>query len=243
MQGPGEEFERFGRVVRRYKVGISTGALALAWARQEDGPHGATVLVDREISPLGRHSRLWTAPPETTLSCAVVLRPPLSVEEGDAVWLLAGLAAAEGAEEATGRSLGTWWPDGVIDTESDEPVAALKTEVQLGPGQVRSAVASIRLDLEKLGAGPDGADRVLEAVLGAVDRRCESLAEGAAGVAAAYEGRCALLGRRVKISLMPRGETRGVARRVDRMGRLELESPTGMVERIAIDALRDLAVV
>ena len=241
--GPGEESERFGHTVRQYRMGVSGAALALAWTRQENAPHGATVIVEREVSPLGRLGRLWAIPPESTLSLAVVLRPALSVEEADATWLLAGLAAAEGAEAASGRKMATWWPDLVVDADTGEHVAALKVEVQLGPGKVRSAVASLRLDLDRLGLGADGRDSLVEAVLGSIDRNSDGLAEGSEGVAAAYDGRCTMLGRRVRLRLLPKGETRGVARGVDRNARLELESTTGMVQRISIDTLREIEVV
>lgn len=241
--GPGEEDERFGHSLRYFRMGVSGAALALAWARQEDAPHGATVVVEREVSPLGRLGKLWAPPPESTLSFAVVLRPPLSVEDADATWLLAGVAATEGAELASGRPLSTWWPDLVVDTESGEQVGALKVEIQLGPGKVRSAVASIRLDLTRLGLAADSRDRLLEAVLGALDKHSDTMEEGPESVAATYDGRCSLLGRRVKLRLLPKGETRGIARRVDRTARLELESTTGLVQRIAIDTLRDLEAV
>lgn len=241
--GPGQEAEEFGHVVRRFRMGVSGAALALAWARQENAPHGATVVVEREVSPLGRLGRLWATPPESTLSIAVVLRPPLSVEEADATWLLAGVAASEGAEAASGKPTQTWWPDRVVDKETGEEVANIKVEVQLGPGRVRSAVASLRLDLDKLGLLPDGRDKLLEAILASVDRHSEGLDEGSEGVAAAYEGRCALVGQRVKLRLLPKGETRGVARGVDRTARLELESTTGMVQRVGIDTLRELEAV
>jgi BirA family biotin operon repressor/biotin-[acetyl-CoA-carboxylase] ligase len=241
--GPGQEVEQFGHVVRRFRMGVSGAALALAWARQEDAPHGATVVVEREVSPLGRLGRMWTTPPESTLSIAVVLRPPLSVEDADASWLLAGLAASEGAETAAGRETQTWWPDRVVDKETGDEVVSVKVEVQLGPGRVRSAVASLRFDLEKLGLLPDGHDKLLEGVLASVDRHSEGLDEGAEGVAAAYEGRCGMVGRRVKLRLLPKGETRGIARGVDRMARLELESATGMVQRVGIDTLRELEAV
>jgi biotin-(acetyl-CoA carboxylase) ligase len=84
---------------------------------------------------------------------------------------------------------------------------------------------------------------VLEAVTAALDEACHGFDDNAAGAAAAYEKRCALLGNRVKIRLLPKGETRGTARRVDRSARLELESPSGMVERITVDQLGALDVV
>lgn len=238
-----ETEERFGHPFRHFKAAVSVEAMALAWARQEDAPQGATVLADREISPIGRRSRLWTVAPESTLACAVVLRPELAVDDADAVWLVVAAAAAEGAEEAGGRTIGITWPDEIVDTATEQMVGTVKAEAQLGPGQVRSAVITMRFDLDALGLDATRRDDLLEAVLRGVDSASAGLGDGVEAVAAAYERRCTQIGRRVKIRLMPKGETRGVAERVDRKARLELESATGMVERISIDMLRELKVV
>ncbi len=45
------------------------------------------------------------------------------------------------------------------------------------------------------------------------------------------------------IRLLPKGETRGTARRVDRGARLELESASGLIEKITVDQVRDMKVV
>jgi biotin-(acetyl-CoA carboxylase) ligase len=240
--GPPETVERFGHPYRHFAVAVSAGVMAGAWARQEDGPPGATVTVEREVSPLGRLGQHWHGQAESTLSVAMVLRPSLSPEEADVTWLVAALGAIGGAEAMTGRELSAWWPDSVIDAE-ERVVAATKAEVQLGPGQVRSAVVSLRLDLERLGLVAEQRDDLLEAVVGAIDRASATLGEGPEAAAAAYEARCRLLGRRLKVRLLPKGETRGVARAVDRAGRLELASATGMVERISVDMLRQFEVV
>lgn len=240
---PGETVTRFGRPFRHYPLAVSAESLALAWARQEQAPPGATVLVDREVSSRGRGGRVWDVPAETTLAFATVLRPTLAAEEADAVWLVGGSAAAAGAEAASGQALATWWPDLVVDRATGERVGAVKAEAQLGPGEVRSAVVTVRLHLGALAIEPARRDEVLEAVLESFGGECRSLATGAAGAAAAYSQRCRLLGRRVKLTLLPKGETRGLARAVDPTARLELESSTGMVERIPIDTLRELEVV
>lgn len=228
--GPG------GRPMRSYTAAISAEALALAWARQEQAPASATVIVEHEVSPRGLHGRLWSVPANDTLSVAVVLRPTLPADEANAVWLAAGLAAAAGAEEVAGRPMSTSWPDAVVDGTTGDPVAMTKAEVQLGPGQVRSAVATFRLDLQAL--GHDNRDALLVAVLVALDDLAAELSIDAGLVAAAYGTRCELVGRRVRAVLLPTGESRGVVRGVDRLGRLELESPTGMVERVGVSQLR-----
>ena len=238
-----ETVERFGRPMRSFPVAVSTEAMALAWANQEEAPQGATVVVDHEIRASGLHGRLWTVAPADSLACSMVLRPTVSVEEADSAWLLAALAAAEGAQAVSGRELATWWPDSVVTTDSHEQVSAVRAEVQLGPGRVRGVVVTLRFDLPKLGLGLDRKDELLEAVVNAVDQAAEGLSEGPGAAAAAYEKRCGLIGKRVLIRLLPKGETRGTARRVDRSARLELESPSGLVEKVTVDQVRDLKVV
>jgi len=243
VAGPGETVERFGRPFRHFPVAVAAGTHALAWARQEDAPQGAVVVVDREINALGRIGHPWEADPATTLALAMVVRPPLSVEQADAVWLAGGTGTAVGAEAVSGRSLATWWPDEVVARETRQPVASVKAEVLLGPGTVKGAVVTVRLDLAALGLEAGRRDELLEAVLTGLDGACSGLAAGAEETVAAYDAACGLLGLRVKIALLPKGETRGTARHVDRMARLELSSPSGMVDRVSIDQLRSLEVV
>jgi len=240
-----ETTERFGRPFRHFKVAISAGTQALAWARQEDAPAGAIVVADVEVSPIGFRGRIWHAPAEATLACAMVLRPQLPAEEGDLAWLLGAVGAVEGAGAVSGRSLGAWWPDTVVDTESEEPVVGVKAEVQLGPGTVRSAVISLRFDLPRLGLGPDQRDELLEAVVNSLGAASDALGgeEGAAGLAASYGQHCAQLDRRVKIQLLPKGEVRGVVGGVDHSARLVLRSPADVVEHVTIDMVRELQVV
>lgn len=239
---PAQESERGGHVIRSYRIAISVGALAQAWARQEQAPAGATVVSDREVSPLSRLAKLWMSPAEQTLAMAVILRPTLGVEDADAVWVLGALAAAEGAEEVSGQPISSWWPDTILDG-TGRHLGIVKAEIQLGPGKVRSAVLTVRLDMAALGVAPERRDDLVDAILASSDRHLATLADGAGAVAAAYERRCTLLGQRLKVRLLPKGETRGIARGVDRLGRLELESPSGMVERLNIDVVRDYEVV
>jgi BirA family biotin operon repressor/biotin-[acetyl-CoA-carboxylase] ligase len=238
-----ETVERFGHAMRLFPVAVSAEAMALSWANQQEAPQGATVVVDHEIRPSGLHGRIWNVPQVDSLACSIVLRPTLSVEEADSTWLVAALAAAEAAQAVSGKELSTWWPDSIVDTASREQVSAVRAEVQLGPGRVKSVVVTLRFDLPLLGLDAGRKDELLEAVVGEVDKACEELAAGVAGAAAAYEKRCALLGNRVRIALLPKGETRGMARGVDRGARLELEAPSGLVEKVTVDQVRELKIV
>lgn len=238
-----ETVERFGHAMRVFPVAVSAEAMALAWANQQEAPQGATVVVDHEIRPSGLHGRIWNIVPADSLACSIVLRPTLSVEEADSAWLVAALAAAEAAQSTSGKELSTWWPDAVIDTATRDQVSAVRCEVQLGPGRVKSVVITLRFDLPRLGLGAGEKDRLLEAVVQEVDKASEELANGVAGAAAAYEKRCALLGNRVRIQLLPKGETRGTARGVDRGARLELAAPSGLIEKVTVDQVRELTII
>lgn len=229
------------REIRRYQAAVSVGAMALGWANLEKAPSGAAVVVDHEVSPLGRLGQPWSVPATSTLAFAVVLRPRLSAEEADVPWLVAALAVADGIEAADERPTSTTWPDHVVD-EDGGIRAQIRADVQLGPGKVRVAVASVRLDVSDDPA-PERRERLLTAICDQFDRRTAELAEGVAGPLAAYEKRCSTLGRNLKLRLLPRGEMRGNAFAIDSMGRLELRSATGMIERLSVNMVRSLEVL
>ncbi len=240
MAQGGQTEERYGRPLRRFPVAVSAGAMAGAWARQDDAPAGATVVVDHEISPLGRLGETWTARPAESLCMATVLRPPIPPEDADVSWLVAGLGAMTGAEAVSGVELSAWWPERIVDPATGDIRVAVKAEIQLGAAQVRSAVVILRFDLTALGVGAERREELLESVVHSLDAAAARLEEGPEAAAAAYERRCMLVDRRVKLRLMPKGETRGTVRSFDRSGRLELASGTGMIERISVDMLREL---
>jgi BirA family biotin operon repressor/biotin-[acetyl-CoA-carboxylase] ligase len=242
--GP-ETIERFGRPMRIFPVAVSTDVMAQAWANKESAPHGAAVIVEHEINPRGLHGALWQTPPTDTLAVAVVLRPSVSPEEGDITWLVGALAGLDAIEAMSKTAFAAWWPDAIVETETSDPVAGTKSEVQLGPGQIKNAVVTVRFDLLRLDLDPEkDRDPLCEAFVHAIDRVSEDLAEhGSSRVATAYGERCTMLGKRVKVRLRPKGETRGIARRVDRAARLEVESLSGMVERIGVNQLMELEVV
>jgi BirA family biotin operon repressor/biotin-[acetyl-CoA-carboxylase] ligase len=229
------------REIRRYQAAVSVGAMALGWANLEKAPSGAAVVVDHEVSPLGRLGQPWLVPATSTLAFAVVLRPRLSAEEADVPWLIAALAVADGIEAADERPTRAAWPDQVVD-EDGALRAQIRCDVQLGPGKVRVAVASVRLDVTD-GPDPERRERLLTAVCEQLDRRTAELAEGVAGPLAAYEKRCSTLGHNLKLRLVPRGELRGHAVAIDPLGRLELRSATGMVERVSVNMVRALEVL
>lgn len=239
---PGVGADGPDRPIRRYEAAVSAGAMALGWANLEKAPDGATVVVKHEVSPMGRLGHLWTVPALSTLAFAVVLRPKLTAEEADVPWIVGSLAVAEGIEAAGGPSLRTAWPDLVVDAEDGTTKATVRADVQLGPGKVRVAVITVRVDLSE-GAEAARRDELLDAITRQLDLRTAELSDGVAGPLALYEKRCSTLGRNLKLKLVPRGDLRAHASAVDPLGRLELRSATGMVERVSVNQVREVAVL
>ncbi|MGI8937568.1 MAG: hypothetical protein ACR2JF_05005 [Iamia sp.] len=227
---------------RDHPVGISAEALALAWARQERAPAGATVVVGQEVSPRGFRGRLWTTEPEQTVALAVVLRPELSAAAGDGIWLVAGLATREALADARGRQSFVRWPDAIVDQAGAE-VAMVKVEVQLGPAGVQSAVVTVRIDLRAAALPPRARAGLTEAVPTSLVRAASRLETDAEGVARSYSEQSDLTGRRVKADLLPDGEARGIVHGFDGNGSVLLGASPDLCDRIAIDAVRRLHIV
>lgn len=236
-----EEKTRNGHRVRTFPVAVSTTALALAWARQEDAPHGAVVVAEHEVRPVGRLGRIYEKDPNSTLACSIVTRPGLSAEEGDASWLLAGLLALRAVDALVPGRVGLWWPDALVDAESLAEIAPLKADIHLRPSHVAAAVMTFRFDLDELRLASSDRGDLLDALLSASEELA-SIDEGAT-LAGWYQPRCVLMDRRLKVALLPRGETRGIGTSVDRHARLVIESTTGMVEQVAVDEARSIEIV
>ena len=221
-------------MIRRLPVAISVEQLAAAWARTEDAPVGATVVVDHEISGRMRLGIPWQTKPADALACATVLRPRILPEAESVLWVVALVAAARAVGVRPG------WPD-LLFTDDGAQIGAVTLDVQLGPGIIVSAVVSLRVDFATLltsaaGSSIDAESARAEAVaaFAANARRCSNLAEDKrADLLQEYAELSWLTGRRVRAKLLPKGETRGVAVTVDPLGLLVLESPTGMLERLS----------
>lgn len=211
-------------------VGISVEQLAVAWARQEGAEAGSTVVLGHEISGRMRLGIPWQTRSADALACATVLRPADLLPEAEEVLWVVGLAAAAAA---TGAKPG--WPDLLFNDEGQQ-IGAVNLEVQLGPGRIESAVVSLRVDFHALGLPSGGGEQIREGIVTAFASHALRLGEMAEGKRAdlleEYAGVSSVIGRRVRVRLLPKGETRGTAVAVDPLGLLVLESPTGMLERL-----------
>lgn len=231
------------RAVQHHAVGLSVEALASAWARRDNVPGGSVVIVDSEIAGRRRLGEPWSGDSGGSLAFGMILRPDIELSHTNLLWLVGALAANESAAACSNVEVAIHWPDTVQLAYSKVPVGFVNVVSQLGPGRVEHAVVSLRFSLSGLGlSGTDGAELLDRAVL-ELDSASSLLADDRQHLIDAVTERTSAIGRRVKAALLPRGEARGRATAIDPQGQLVLETPTGMLENVAVDGLRDIKYV
>ena len=191
-------------------------------------PHGTLVTASAQSAGRGRQGRRWSAPPGRALLCSLVLRSTSR---------LLPLAAAVATAEATGHDQARIkWPNDVL--LDGRKIAGILVE---GRPQEGWAVCGVGVNVAlrtsdlppelhdragTLGLDPADVEKVLEALLDALERR---LADPPAAVLEAWRARDALAGSAVRWE-----EGEGVARGIDGEGRLVVERPGG--GRLRLDA-------
>lgn len=223
---------------RAVAVALSVEALLHQWARQSAAPAGAAVVADAEIAARRRGGIEWRAPDAVAVS--VLARPEaLAATSAEVAWTAAGLAAARALDACREGHHRCLWPDRVQGEPDDDLEVAVTASCTLGPGRVELAVLTVR-------AGPVGSPEDRSLVTDSLLHHLRDLAAGLdepSSVVDSYKSRCATLGQAVELRLLPHGTMRGRAADVDETGRLVLESPTGLRERIAVAAINNVSLL
>jgi len=194
-------------------------------------PEGALVVADHQTAGRGRLGRSWDAPPGKALLVSILLKPPPE-RHAPELSLVAGVAVADTVERSTGLAVQLKWPNDVMLRR--RKVAGLLAEardgaVVLGIGlnvnQSRDELPPNAGSLLTLTGREWRRDQLLESLLADLERTYAAWRSG--GLDAVYEGlapRDFLRGRRVSVN-----GTGGVATKIDRQGRLEIEVGHGDV--------------
>jgi BirA family biotin operon repressor/biotin-[acetyl-CoA-carboxylase] ligase len=226
---------RFGHPRVHYRLTDSTNArareLALAGA-----PDGTVVTASEQSSGRGRQGRTWSAPPGKALLLSAVVR---DLSPRDALLPLAvPVAVAEACDGFAATNCGIKWPNDIwidgrklsgilLEGRPQEGWAVIGIGLNVGtaagefPEELRQTATSLAIES---GADP-GVETVLEAVLGALDRR---LNDPPKAIVAAWRKRDVLLGTRIRWN---GGE--GPAAGIDEDGTLLVDTDDG---RVALDA-------
>ena len=194
-------------------------------------PEGALVVADHQSAGRGRLGRTWEAPAGTAILCSVLLTPPPG-RHAPELSLVAGVAVADMLEEATGLSVQIKWPNDVMlrrrkvagclaEGRDGAVVLGIGVNVNQTSEQLPPKAGSLRT---LTGRGWDR-EALLASLLDDLGRTYEEWRAG--GLNAIYEAlapRDFLRGRHVRVN-----GTSGVASKIDRDGRLEIEVRHGEV--------------
>jgi BirA family transcriptional regulator, biotin operon repressor / biotin---[acetyl-CoA-carboxylase] ligase len=100
-------------VVEHHATLGSTNDRARELARR-DTPEIAVIVADEQTAGRGRQNRSWYTPAGTALAVSLLTRPVIAPHHAMRLTMLAGLAAVEGSEWATGLRLDLKWPNDVV---------------------------------------------------------------------------------------------------------------------------------
>lgn len=195
-----------GRPFRHYPALVSTEAEALAWGRRL-APHGAVVTAGHQAAARGRGGRLWELDPRTDLGWSMVVRAPAHPAAPGRLHLLALLALAE--ELGPGPELR--WPDeawvggrrvGAVSVRAGSALPAEATGPSTGrAGDVPAGEGPWSVVSFLASPVPPPAAGLVARVTAAVEAALEDPEpEEATG---RYRRRCATLGRRARLRLVP----------------------------------------
>ena len=80
----------------------------------------ALISADEQLRGRGRQNRAWFTPPGTALAISLLTRPAIAPQHAMRLTMLAGLAAVEGIENATGLRLDLKWPNDVMSIHNSQ---------------------------------------------------------------------------------------------------------------------------
>lgn len=231
--------------VRHFDVIDSTNRYLLDEARA-GAPDGVVAVADHQSAGRGRLGRRWEAPPGASLLASVLLRPEVPLAERYLVTAAVALAAAEAVADEVGVALGLKWPNDLLapdgrkvagvlaEAEGDAVVVGIGVNVTWPTDEADLAgrglddLAGRATSLVALAGRPVSRDRLLAALLTALEPRVAALAEAAGRrrLAAELRGACTTLGARVRVDVAG-GPIEGTAVDLTPSGQLVVETATG----------------
>ncbi len=179
-------------------------------------PEGTVAVADRQSAGRGRLGRRWESPPGSGLLASVLFRPHLDPLELFSVSALVTLAARAAIAEEAGVSVDAKWPNDLV--AGDLKLAGVLAETRGVGGEDVAVVVGIGINVSWPTPGPEATElnatcleslcghpvdrrRLLEAMLGSVERRRHQLdvADGRAVLLDELESCTVTVGRRVRV--------------------------------------------
>ncbi|HAK59049.1 MAG TPA: biotin--[acetyl-CoA-carboxylase] ligase [Nitrospiraceae bacterium] len=242
----GRSAQMMGREIHLFRELASTNTVAMELAR-DNAPEGAVVLAEAQTGGKGRLGRTWISP-AGNLYVSVVLRPNISPYRAPLVTLAGAIAVAWAIRKQLGIQANIKWPNDIMI--ANKKVAGILTEMSADPDRVKYLVLGIgiNVNVEREALTPEirllatslisetgsKIDRVafLNALLTELEQWYTLLLEDDAAVLREWKSLNMTTGRRVAVRSQD-GVIEGLARGIDREGRLIIELDGGAVHNVA----------
>lgn len=239
--------ESIWRDVRHVASTGSTNADVAALART-GAEEGLVLVADEQTAGRGRLARTWASPAGVSVAVSVLLQPTQSFERWGWLSLVAGVAVAGALEELAPEQgiVELKWPNdvlvrgrkvcGILSERVDPPGSGRGPYAVVGMG-INLAVAEDQLPV------PTATSLLLEGFRVDRDDAVATVLEHfeehyrtwqtTGTVRDVYESRCASIGTRLEIVVDAQHSARGIGHGVDDLGRLQVETGSG-VETFAV---------
>lgn len=202
----------FGRKLRYRRSTGSTNADALAYLQQHSGPpspHGTAILAECQTAGRGRRGRTWHSPPQGNIYSSIIVVPaPRAHRPGpwlSCVPLFSALAAADCLSSQTGLAVSVKWPNDLLI--GDKKLGGILCEQTSTADQTLAIVIGIGLNINApLDSFPDELKADATSLAAACGRNLDRVT--------------------ILADLFSRLE--------QRMDRLFLDGPAGMIEEFAL---------
>ncbi len=206
---------------------------------RQGAAEGLVVVADHQTAGRGRLDRHWESPPGANLLASVLLRPGCGAADVHLCTGAVALAGADACRAAAGVNPSLKWPNDLLVGEGK--VAGVLAEADFSGSVLKSVVVGIGINVAWPGPpgaggaclddiGREAVDRrnLLEHLLRALSARRPLLddAGGRRALADEVRGRCATLGRTVRVVLAGE-EFTGRALAIDDAGHLVVETAEG----------------
>lgn len=212
---------------------------------EQGAAHGTLVVADKQTAGRGRRGHSWDTMGGTTIAMSLLCRPKVDPGRASMLTLVMGLALAEAIEDVCGQETKIKWPNDTVI--HGKKVTGTLTEMSAEMDLIHYVVIGTGINVNT--PTEDFAEEIrdmagsLKTECGHACSRAETIAktmdyfekyyeifektEDLSGLKEAYEAKLVNQNAQVRV-LDPKGEYEGIARGIDELGNLLVETEGGI---------------
>ncbi len=218
----------------------------------QGAPHGALAVAERQVSGRGRRGRGWESPAGESIYMSILCRPDFPPDRAPMLTLVMGISVAQAVEKYTGLPAKIKWPNDVV--VNGKKICGILTEMEMGleTKEIQYLVIGVGINVNNEAFPEELQDKATSLFLES-ERGGQKIyrAPLVRHVMEAFEKNYGLFLRTLDLSLLrdvynaclvnrdapvkvldPKGEYTGIARQIDDVGDLLVETEGGEVKKV-----------